>query len=159
MCISYAGVEFSSARRKRWCSLHYENGQWVDCTTVVDTQNQTVCGVVTSLSPFAIMVTPLTFQSLVATPNVLWPPSHKMIPITVTWTVTDNLDPNPTVVLKSIIMSEGDETNTYDPAFDTTIGDGHTTDDIQVNADGSIWLRAEQRCRRRQDVHAHIRGD
>jgi len=143
VCISYVGVSFPPPPEALRL-MHYENGQWVDCTTVVDTQNQTVCGVVTSLSPFAIMVTPLTFQSLVATPNVLWPPSHKMIPITVTWTVTDNLDPNPTVVLKSIIMSEGDETNTYDPAFDTTIGDGHTTDDIQVNADGSIWLRAER---------------
>jgi hypothetical protein len=55
VCISYAGVSFSGPPEALRL-MHYENDQWVDCTTVVDTQNQTVCGAVTSLSPFAIMV-------------------------------------------------------------------------------------------------------
>ncbi|MHA1288133.1 MAG: hypothetical protein ACTSPB_12085 [Candidatus Thorarchaeota archaeon] len=66
-----------------------------------------------------------------------------MVPISVNWIVLDDTDPNPTVELKSITMNEGDETNTYDPQFDTTIGDGHTTNDIQI-IDGVIYLRAER---------------
>jgi len=55
VCISYAGVSFPGPPESLRL-MHYENGQWVDRTTVVDTQNQTVCGAVTSLSPFAIML-------------------------------------------------------------------------------------------------------
>jgi hypothetical protein len=67
-----------------------------------------------------------------------------MVLIAVAWSVLDNVDQKPTVVLKSITMNEGDETNTYDQAFDTTIGDGHTLDDIQVDVNGAIFLRAER---------------
>ena len=42
-------------------------------------------------------------------------------------------------------MNEGDETDTYDPNFDSTPGDGNTTNDIQVDANGDIYLRAERR--------------
>jgi hypothetical protein len=113
----------------------------------VDTENETICGWVSSLSPFAIFLdeakVPPVFESLTATPNILWPPNHKMVAITVEWTVSDNVDPDPTVELKSIVMNEGDETNAYDPSFDETLGDGHTIDDIQVDA-GVIYLRAER---------------
>jgi len=34
---------------------HFENGQWVDVTTSVDTVNHIVCGSVSSLSPFAVL--------------------------------------------------------------------------------------------------------
>jgi len=82
--------------------------------------------------------------TLSVTPEMLWPPNHKMVEIVPTITVTDLCDPAPSVALKSISMDEGDETNTYDPAFDNTVGDGNTTDDIQVDADGRIFLRAER---------------
>jgi len=82
--------------------------------------------------------------TLTVEPNMLWPPSHKMVLITPAWTVSDNCDPSPSVSLVSITMNEGDETDTYDPAFDTTRGDGHTINDIQVMPDGSIYLRAER---------------
>ena len=41
-------------------------------------------------------------------------------------------------------MNEGEETNTYDPDYDDTSGDGHTLDDIQVDENGNIFLRAER---------------
>lgn len=82
--------------------------------------------------------------SLSVSPNVLWPPNHKMVLITPTTIVSDNCDVNPSVELTSITMNEGDETNTYDPNFDSTAGDGNTNDDIQVNEDGNIYLRAER---------------
>ena len=40
-------------------------------------------------------------------------------------------------------MNEGDETNTYNPNYDNTVGDGNTTNDIQIE-NGNIFLRAER---------------
>jgi hypothetical protein len=77
--------------------------------------------------------TPPQFQLSVA-PTMLWPPDHKMVEITPTWTVSDECDTAPQVSLVSIVANEGDN----------TIGDGHTTNDIQINADGSIYLRSER---------------
>jgi hypothetical protein len=81
---------------------------------------------------------------LVATPNILWPPNHKMVEITIELTVSDAVDPSPDVHLTSITMNEGDKTNAYDPAHDNTLGDGNTLNDIQVDDDGRIYLRAER---------------
>jgi hypothetical protein len=82
--------------------------------------------------------------TLSVSPEILWPPNHKMIKITPTFNVTDNCDSNPTVVLKNIVMNEGDQTSTYDPLFDSTISEGMTTGDIYVDATGNIFLRAER---------------
>jgi hypothetical protein len=82
--------------------------------------------------------------SLTVSPDTLWPPNHKMVLITPTITVTDNCDSEPALVLASITMNEGEETDTYDPNYDSTVGDGHTTDDIQVDESGNIYLRAER---------------
>jgi hypothetical protein len=72
--------------------------------------------------------------NLSVTPTVLWPPDHQMIKITPTWTLTDNCDQSSQVILVSITSSEPDDDK----------GDGSTTGDIQVNPDGSIYLRAER---------------
>jgi hypothetical protein len=85
-----------------------------------------------------------TIDTLSATPSVLKPPNHKMVLITPTITVSDNCDPNPVVVLTSITMNEGEETNTYDPNYDSTVGDGHTLNDIHIDENGDIYLRAER---------------
>jgi len=82
--------------------------------------------------------------SVSVSPNILWPPNHKMFLISPTITVSDNCDPNPVFVLTSITMNEGEETNTYDPIYDTTVGDGHTLNDIQIDENGNIYLRAER---------------
>jgi hypothetical protein len=41
-------------------------------------------------------------------------------------------------------MNEGEETSTYDAMYDDTQGDGHTVDDIQIDENGLIYLRAER---------------
>jgi hypothetical protein len=46
--------------------------------------------------------------------------------------------------LKSITMNEGDKTNTFDPNYDSTVVDGKTTGDIQVDQSGNVYLRAER---------------
>jgi len=72
--------------------------------------------------------------TLSVTPTTLWPVNHKMVLITPTWSASDICDESPEVSLVSITMNEGDEAK----------GDGHTTNDIQVDDDGSIYLRAER---------------
>lgn len=69
-----------------------------------------------------------------ATPAVLWPPNHKMVEVTPTITASDGCDAAPMVVLADITVNEPDNGT----------GDGNTTDDIQVDADGRIFLRAER---------------
>jgi len=72
--------------------------------------------------------------TLSVTPTTLWPVNHKMVLITPTRTVSDICDESPEVTLVSITMNEGDEAK----------GDGHTASDIQIDDDGSIYLRAER---------------
>ncbi len=67
-------------------------------------------------------------------PMMLWPPNHKMVEITPSWTVSDECDPSPEVSLVSVVANEGDD----------IIGDGHTSNDIQIDDDGFIFVRSER---------------
>ncbi len=71
--------------------------------------------------------------------DCLWPPNHKMSPISADVTVTDVCDPNPSFVLYDITSSEPDDGK----------GDGHTTGDIQEadygTEDVDFLLRSERR--------------
>ncbi len=101
------------------------------------TQTQTV--VVDDTTPPEISVS--------VSPDILRPPNHKMVPITISIIASDNCNSDPEeldVALTSITMNEGDETDAYDPLYDSTLGAGHTADDIQVSVDGKIYLRAER---------------
>ncbi|HOO37745.1 MAG TPA: PKD domain-containing protein, partial [Deltaproteobacteria bacterium] len=102
----------------------------------IDSQPDTVIVNVLDAIPPALNIS--------VSPDTLWPPNHKMTLVTPTITVSDNCDPDPSVELVSITMNEGDETNTYDPNYDYTTGDGNTTDDIQVDENGNIYVRAER---------------
>ncbi len=71
-------------------------------------------------------------------PNSLWPPNHKLVPITANLVVTDECDPNPTVTLLSVSSNEPDN----------GLGDGDTANDI-VGAgtgtdDRAFQVRAER---------------
>jgi len=80
---------------------------------------------------------------LEVSPSVLWPPNHKMVEIKATWTVEDAVDPSPTVMLKSIVMAEGDEITVYHPAEEPK-GHGNEVGDMYVDPEGRIFLRAER---------------
>jgi hypothetical protein len=71
-------------------------------------------------------------------PTSLWPPNHKLVPITATITVTDKCDPHPFVRLVSITSNE--------PM--NGVGDGNTDADIQGVAfgtdDRTFQLRSER---------------
>jgi hypothetical protein len=51
-------------------------------------------------------LTPPTFQSLTASPNVLWPPNHKLVPVTLTANVTDDSDPAPQTRIVAVASNE-----------------------------------------------------
>jgi hypothetical protein len=71
---------------------------------------------------------------LSVTPTFMWPPSHKMVEVIPSWTVSDECDAEPQVSLVDIVMNEDDN----------TVGSGNTTDDIEVNPDGEIYVRSER---------------
>ena len=80
---------------------------------------------------------PPTIEAVVD-PSILWPPNHKLHQVDVTLVVTDACDPEPTVVLTSLVSNEPDDGE----------GDGNTVGDIQEaeigTDDRSFLLRAER---------------
>ncbi len=77
--------------------------------------------------------TPPEFEFSV-TPTTLWPPTHKMVEITPSWTVSDECDASADVSLVGIVMSEDDN----------TVGAGNTTGDIEIGENGEIYVRSER---------------
>lgn len=70
----------------------------------------------------------------VSVPGTLWPPNHKLVKISPVVIAADALGQQVTVKLLSVQSSEPDN----------GLGDGDTANDIVVNADGTIFLRAER---------------
>lgn len=101
----------------------------VVCTATDNSGNGASCSFIVTVGD----TLPPDFQ-LSVTPSVLWPPNHKMVRITPSWTVSDICDESPDVSLVSISSSESNNGK----------GDGHTNSDIRVDEDGSIYLRAER---------------
>ena len=77
---------------------------------------------------------PPTFDRLSVSPDLLWPPNHKMVDVEATVIASDNFDPSPTVTLISVTSNEPDNGK----------GDGNTTNDIVIVDDTSFRLRAER---------------
>src|SRR5262249_57282040 len=65
-----------------------------------------------------------------ASPNVLWPPNHKMVPVTVTASVSDAVDPAPVTRIVGVSSSEP--------------GDGSGDVDWQITGPLTVDLRAER---------------
>ena len=75
--------------------------------------------------------------SVVLNRYVLWPPNHKMADIVATIEVEDNCDPDPQVVLASIVSDESPD----------SLGDGSTDPDVDADIgtdDRDFSLRAER---------------
>lgn len=142
--VDYNGISFTNEAALGL--FHYKYGCWNNITSSLDTAAKMIYGETGSLSLFAIFEKDVQAPELhvSVSPETLWPPNHKMVHIETAITVTDDHDLNPTVELKAITMDEGDGTNTYDPQYDNTPGDGNTVEDIQVDEDGNIYLRAER---------------
>jgi hypothetical protein len=79
--------------------------------------------------------TPPVISALSASPNVLWPPNHKFVPVQVSVSATDTCDPNPTCVVASVASSE--------PVTGGG-GCGNTSPDFVITGPLSVDLRAER---------------
>jgi hypothetical protein len=77
--------------------------------------------------------TPPTITSVAASPNVLWPPNHKMVPVKVTVSAADNCGATVTKVV-SVSCNE--------PVI--APGSGQTSPDWQITGDLTVSLRAER---------------
>lgn len=53
VCINYDDTQFKNEKNLKL--LHFENGQWVNVTTSLDTTNNKICGSVSSFSELALM--------------------------------------------------------------------------------------------------------
>jgi hypothetical protein len=77
---------------------------------------------------------PPVFESVRASPDVLWPPNHEMVPVTVTASVADAVDPSPITRILSVSSNEAADGS----------GDGHTDADWQITGLLTVDLRAER---------------
>ncbi len=80
--------------------------------------------------------TPPTISSVTASPNILWPPNHKMVPVRVSVTVTDACDANIANKCKIVSVTSNEPVN--------ALGDGNTEPDYQITGNLTLNLRAER---------------
>jgi hypothetical protein len=73
-------------------------------------------------------------QGLIATPDVLWPPNHKMVPVSVVVQASDTCDPNPICTITSVSSNEPDN----------GLGDGDTSPDWEFADNLTANLRSER---------------
>ncbi len=79
-------------------------------------------------------VTPPTVTEVVASPDSLWAPNHKWVPVDVGVTATDNCDANP--ICEVVAVSSNEPVD--------GLGDGNTSPDWQVVGPLAVTLRAER---------------
>jgi len=78
--------------------------------------------------------TPPSIDTISASPDVIWPPNHKMVPVTISVTASDNCDTNPTSQIISISSNEPEN----------GLGDGDSAPDWDITGDLTASLRAER---------------
>jgi hypothetical protein len=77
--------------------------------------------------------TPPTIDSVTASPGVLWPPNHKLVPVAIHASVTDSCGPV-TWNIVSVTSNEAENAK----------GSGHTGPDWKITGDHTVSLRAER---------------
>jgi hypothetical protein len=79
-------------------------------------------------------VTAPVIASTSATPNTLWPPNHKFVPVAIATSVADECDAAPRCAISSVSSNE--------PV--NGLGDGDTAPDWIVTGASTLLLRAER---------------
>jgi len=107
----------------------------VGVTTVSCTATDS--GGATATCTFTVTVNdlePPVITSVTASPAVLWPPNHQMVPVTLSATATDNCDPSPTCEVTAVSSNE--------PV--TGHGYGNFAPDWILTGGQTVSLRAER---------------
>lgn len=81
-----------------------------------------------------VMDTTPPLMNVSLNPDLLWPPNHRLVPVTAKVTVDDACMDTTTVELLSATSNEPDNAS----------GDGNTTGDIVITSKGGLLLRAER---------------
>jgi hypothetical protein len=102
----------------------------VQCTAT-DTHNNTAHG---SFTVTVRDTTPPVIASITANPNLLWPPNHKMVAVTVSVIASDLVDPHPISHIISISSNQPINGN----------GDGNTSTDWEITGPLTANVRSER---------------
>jgi len=105
------------------------NFGWGEHVIVVSASNGQTDPVTCSTMVTVHDTTPPQIKSIVATPNVIWPPNHRMVPVNLRVEAVDNCDPSPLVKITNVTCSEPQ--NPLDP-------------DWEITGTQSVNLRAER---------------
>ena len=103
-----------------YVTLEVSDGQFSDSDTVKITVKDS---------------TPPEITIMSITPNILWPPNHKMVNVEIEVMWSDNCDPNPSI---SVIVTSNESAN------DDGVGDGNTETDWEILDNTHFRLRAER---------------
>ncbi len=87
-----------------------------------------------SITALPVDTTPPVIDSVTASPSQLWPPNHKMVPVTVSVNVTDLCDTAPACRITGVTANE---------AINGP-GDGNTSPDWEIIGNLVVNLRAER---------------
>ena len=109
----------------------YSNGNTLVTLTVSDDQGTSsqCTGTVTVEDN-----TPPAITSISVNPSVLWPPNHKMVPVSVSVSASDNCDSKPVCKITSVSSNEPEN----------GLGDGDTAPDWKITGKLTANLRAER---------------
>jgi hypothetical protein len=102
----------------------------ISCTATDGSANSSSCGSSVTVVDTAAPV----ISSAFASPNVLWPPNHKMVPVTVAVSASDLCDAALTCQILSVTSNEPVD----------GLGDGDTAPDWQITGPLTVNLRAER---------------
>src|SRR5882724_3946049 len=102
----------------------------VQFSTKDDSLNPAAC----SAPVHVVDTTPPTIASLTANPNALWPPNHKMVPVTVAVSISDVCDASASCHIVSVASNQ--------PI--NGAGDGDTAPDWVITGPLTLQLRAER---------------
>ncbi len=97
--------------------------------SVSDSQETETC----STTVTVVDTTPPLIQSVLVTPNVLWPPNHKLVPVRVDVVAIDECG---SVTSRIVSVASNEPENGK--------GDGNTDHDWQITGDLTLLLRAER---------------
>jgi hypothetical protein len=118
VCVPASGSTFPIGTDPFSCNVTDASGNANSCNSVVKVQD----------------TTPPAISSVSASPNMLWPPNHKFVPVTVSAVSHDTCDPSPVCRIIGITSSESP----------TGGGSGNTSPDFAITGPLSANLRAER---------------